>query len=681
MSVRKGTPRLRLTCTVAGIALLLGAAGCGLEAPEKPCFETTFYLPLDEETYTGQDMADDLEAVEGDSAAPGPLTIRISEEIDPISLDDRISLDVEGKIYHAELSVIEFDAPSLEPASFLLGDLLPEGSIPPCDSAVIEAFSFDPPPASLGSFEDFAEVRFSSGSLLLTLTNNLPVPVGGTVAEGQALSVTMEDHSTSPSRIVATMEIAGELQPGEMRSDACDLAGRTVGNQLCLRVSGWSAGSGGAPVEISLEDGLDFTLGFHSIVVGSLTGRLPRLECATEASLEMDESISVTYAVIAEGGFDWFLQSELPIEARIFLEAPQIRRGTEPLFAEVILPPFGSANLSIELEGAVMDAGEEEAWIWNLGLVADSTGEFATVAVGAAIEATLADTEIRFETIRGVLDHIELEISPVEAEIEFPEGTEDVEFTVAEAEILVRNHAGLAADATLELWGETDGDTVRVPFSISIAAGSQETASEASVVLNESNSAILRLLTLRPEMVSLSGTVQVGDGQTEEEVTTGDYIDGSLTILAPMRLILETARQEGEAFEIEMDEDIRERVAENLLEVVVNAHVENHFPMDVEVKLHFARSEGALFVNDALILDADPITAGEIDTETGRVTSPTTSAIEMVIAEGDIDLFTEALLYGAMEIALLGDGENPVEIWSSDYVKVRGIVSFRYRVQ
>jgi hypothetical protein len=70
-----------------------------------------------------------------------------------------------------------------------------------------------------------------------------------------------------------------------------------------------------------------------------------------------------------------------------------------------------------------------------------------------------------------------------------------------------------------------------------------------------------------------------------------------------------------------------------------------------------------------------------VDLESGRVDSATTSRVLMQVASGDIKLFAEEKLYGAVEITLLGDGESPVEIWSNDFVTIKGVVSFSYRVE
>ncbi len=63
MTVSQNRMFIRLLPAV--VSLILVATGCSLEAPEVPQFMTTLNLPIEEQTYTGEDMAQSLEAIEG----------------------------------------------------------------------------------------------------------------------------------------------------------------------------------------------------------------------------------------------------------------------------------------------------------------------------------------------------------------------------------------------------------------------------------------------------------------------------------------------------------------------------------------------------------------------------------------------------------------------------------------
>ncbi len=658
-------------------ALILG--GCGLETPEAPSFETTLNIPIEEETYTGQQMAEGLQAVAGDTTAPGPLAIQFTEEIDPLRLEGEIRVGIDARDYTADLTAIEFTPPDLPPVALALGQVAADSLMPPGGTGPIPAFSFAPPAVDLGEIDAFHEVAFVAGRLDVTIRNDLPVPVGGGQPE-QALRVRLLDRSSTPATLALEWAIAQEIAPGQSARCSGDLAGVTLSNALAVEVSGWSAGSRGASVVPGTAAALSVEFGFGSTEVGRLAGRLPALHAQTEGRIDFSEDCAIREAAVSAGHLTCRLENRWPVAATLILEAPQILTGGEPLHIAAQVGALGAASVEIDLTGAEMNRGAAADWGLRLTAITESPGETAEVALGPATRATLAAGELRLASIRGILDHVAVDLTPIETAIEYPAGTEGVEILAAEAEILVRSRVGMAAEAQLELRAAAGGDTVRVPVSVALAAGSPGTPAATRVTLDEGNSAIAELLRLRPTAVALSGVIAVGDGASEGVVRAGDYVDGQLTLRAPMRLVLETAHQQGDPFAIELDEELRERVAGNLLGVSVEAEVENHFPTAVALEFHFAREEGALFVTDDLILTSAPIASAQVDPTTGRVSASTTAVATLTVAEGEIDLFTEGRLHGALAVTLLGDGERPIEIWSTDYVRVKGVAAFRCRV-
>ncbi len=670
----------RLVSLILAAGLFAGLTGCGLEAPESPSFETTFYVPIEQETYTGQEMAQGLQAVEGDTTAPGPLTIRIDEALDPLMLDGEIRASIAAESFAAELEWIEFDAPDLPATEFPLSSMLPDSSSGLTGQHPLDPFGFELPVADLGTFDHFSQATFAAGELQLTLTNQLPVPVGGETPE-QSLRIRLVDRSVCPSFTVVIWEVSEQIVPGTVGEYVADLAGVVLPNALGVEITGYSAGSAGQPVDLGGEGGLTVALSFGELVVEQLDGRLPELSVATETSLAMDETCAVTEAVVSSGTLSWTLTNHLPAALTLTLEAPQIDTGAGLLELEATLDPFATTQVDVDLSGAEMKIGSSGDWRWLLSAVSQQAGEEATVRLGDGVTGVLDAAELRFQSIQGVMDHVAVEVAPTETAIDFPDGVGGIDIVAAQAQIVVRNRANVSAEGSFELWAHSGGDTIRVPFALSVGAGSSARPAEARVTLNETNSQIAELLQLRPSQVALGGLVAIGDGTTAGSVQADDYIDGEFTLLAPMRMVLETAHQQGDPFEVALDEDLRDQVAEHLLQVTVAAEVENHFPTAVEITFHFARDEDALFATDDLVLHADPVAAATIDAATGRVTAATTSDVTLTVAAGDIGLFTEELLHGGLEITLLGDGEQPIEIWSTDYVKVKGVAAFRYRVE
>lgn len=669
---------------VAGLATavtaLLGAGGCGLETPQTPRFDTTFYVPIKQQIYTGQQMAAGLQAVAGDTIAPGPLTIQFSEPLDPITLDGEIGAGVRERAYTANLAAIDFTPPAVPQVSLDVEALLPAGAPGPGETGPVPAFPFGPLQLDLGSFASYTEVALAAGTLCLTLTNHLPFPIGGDLPD-QALRVRLIDCAATPAAVVLEWVLAEVIPAGASLEAQRDLSGLVLSNRLGLEITGWSGGSGGEDVEIKPQMSLDLTLAFTATQVERLVGCPPALAASGAGEIEFADNCSISSARVSEGRLTCNLQSHLPVAATLTLEVPGLVMDGEPLRIVTTVGPYGVAGLDVDVAGAVLTRAAAGSWPLRLTVTTEPTSEPATVALGPAATVILQSADLRLAWIRGVMDHIAVRIAPLETPIDFPAGTEGVEFTAAHVNLLIRNHVAVAAEASLELQAAAGGDTVRVPITAMLPPGTSDLPAETRIELDETNSAIAALLGLRPAVVVLDGAIAIGDGVSEGEVRAGDYLDGQLAVLAPMRLVLETAHQQGDPFTVELGEDLREQVTGNLLTLSVDAQVENHFPTAVAITFHFARQEGALFVTDDLVLEAEPIACAPVDPTTGRVTASAMSSLTLSVTAGDIDLFAEERLFGGVEISLLGDGERPIEIWSTDYVKVRGVAAFRCRVE
>lgn len=662
----------------AMICLVAGAAGCSLEAPEIPEFMTTLNLPIEEQTFTGEDMARNLEAIEGSSAEPGPLTVRLEETVDPVYFDDQVTLTIPAVDYSLRPLAIDFDPPALQPVSLGGEDLLGDSFVPGATRSV-PSFSFSIGALDLGTFDEFEQVVFSGGSLQLRLVNRFPVALGDVAGGVNQLTILVIDQSRQPAVTIAEFAVPTALTPEAEISLAIDLDGVTIGNQLLIEVSGGSAGSGGELVALAESQELAIELEFQETQVSSLRGELPELEISSDVEFMLGSEVVVEQAMVREGRFSWQLTSDLPMTMSVVIWTDNVLYdGVTPLETTLNLSPGAPTLFEIDLTNAVLAPDENDQWRWHFTARSQGASGTQTITTDAAISLAISETELSFKSVKGVIETVEIAFDAVETEIEFPAGTEGIQFVAAEAQLVINNRAGMNATAELALTGERDGESVTVAFTTAIAAGSQAEPAVTTVTLDETNSNVIELLSLRPETVVISGVVQIGDGVTSGELRSGDFLDGLFTLQAPMKLLLENAQIDGDPFDFEMDEDMREQVAEHLESFTVDAAVENHFPTAVNVKFHFATSEGALFINDDLVLEAGAILPATVDPVTGRVTAAVNSTVTMTLLRGDLDIFLEEVVYGAQEVTLIGDGLNPVEIWSTDYVTVKGIASFEY---
>lgn len=672
--------RQLLGATCLALACMFMLFGCGLELPKAPEFETTLNIPLGVETYTGLDVANGLESVEGDSTSAGPLAIEFSAELDSITLEDGLSCDVPARSVAALFEQIAFRPPSIAPCSYTLGEMMP--GIPPGGiDAIVESFAFGPLLVDLGTFDEYREMLVTSAELRLTMVNRLPMAIGGPIEQGQAVTIAITDESVEPPRAIARFVIATPLLPADSCAALCNLRDVTIGNHLVVTLSGWCAGSGGEIIHLAPDDGVDLRLAFGECEIGSLTGLIPPFRLAGEESIPLSEGLSLREATVASGQLMWRVTSELPVAAAISVRLEEALRGDMPLVIEGSVPPFGEALLGTDLAGVTIRGDDLRSLTCHADVVTERAQSDCTVELGKGVRADLSATEIAFASVRGVLDQREITVDAAPVEVDFPSEAEGIIFTAAEAVIDIRNGAGAALNALLVLHGVSGGDTVSVPITADVPAGSADAPSETRLTLNEADSRILELANLQPEEIWIDGMVLVGDGVSEASVRASDLIAGDCTVQVPMRMIVESAEYTGDPFDVDIDKSTREKIAENLEQGDVIATVENHFPAGVRVAFHFSRSEEALFVDDDLIIDAGEIPPARIDPGRGRVTASEYCDLNVQVSGESLALFAEPHVFGGVTLTLRGNGDDPCEVWTTDYVTIRGIVSFRCRVR
>ncbi|MCK4306181.1 MAG: hypothetical protein KAY24_18215 [Candidatus Eisenbacteria sp.] len=652
------------------LALIFITASCDLETPESPSLHIEFNLPLDK-TVTGLEIADSLDSVEGDSTHASPLTVEFDGEMNRFSLEEALDLRIDQQTYRAELEQINFTPPQIDPVFISLAEIAPSPLPPYGTHMTIDPFAFTTGIVDLGTHDDFQEIVFTSGTLTLTFSNNSGIPLGAEYNEEHALTIHLEDLSTSPQRLLASQTIPGEIASGEAVPIAFDLSGMTVGNHLGFWLQGWSPGG---EIESSPDLGLNLAFAFLSVEVNRLIGDLPALSVETTGSVEPADGISLNRAEIRDGSFYCSLRSELPVDATLELWLPELFRPPETASFDtsLTLPACGTLQLHLPLAGCIVETDGKTALAWNLALATQPTDSPESIQLGMGVESTFWTSEIHVERISGVFDHKEIVIDPTEIDVDLPEEIKDMEFVSAEAEIVVRSTAGVAAAADLALVGYADGDSVSVTFPAAVGAGSAAQPSEQRIALTANNSNIVDLINLQPEKVRLGGTLWLGDAVSVGELRADDYVEGSFTVRAPMKLILQTVHYEGDPEKLELDDDARDLIEENLEQVTIELVAENHFPAGAELRLHFARTEPALFIGDDLILESQLIDAAQIDRVTGRVTEATTTTVYMHVTEEDVDLFAEEVLYVGIELTLIGDGEDPVAFWTTDYLRLKG---------
>ncbi len=176
-----------------------------------------------------------------------------------------------------------------------------------------------------------------------------------------------------------------------------------------------------------------------------------------------------------------------------------------------------------------------------------------------------------------------------------------------------------------------------------------------------------------------AGDLAGGTG-TLESSRDGD-LDAAPECVPPERLTLDRAWSHGAPFEVRIDDDVRRQLERGLEEIVIHAEIENSFPTDIQLSVHFARTETSLFTGDELTFGGETAPAAIVDPQSGCVEQPVRSKVRLTFSGGDLGLFAEPEILGGLEVILVNGEGGSIDMWNTDYVTVSGMVVIECRLE
>ena len=307
--------------------------------PVAPTWETQLTAPVTSRSYTLADL------VSKDSSlihlGPGGTQLSYSTIVQsaPTLVGSLISLapmnaSTQLHIGPLIISPITLSMPVPFPQNFPAGQTSP---IPPA--------SFTAVPVS-GALPGVDSVTFSSGTLILHVKNNLPVPVrilsSISLLDASGMSHGTFDFSAQPT-----------VAPGAETTAAMDLAGQFLTHVVTLSGISLSEPGSASPVTIPPDSLVVATLTANNLVVQSVLADdiPPQMTSSTvTSSLALNDSNLVEDLLVKSGTAWLHIQSTSPVNITLRYTIAQIlsSAGT-PLSDSVTLGPGASADRTIDL--------------------------------------------------------------------------------------------------------------------------------------------------------------------------------------------------------------------------------------------------------------------------------------------------------------------------------------------
>jgi hypothetical protein len=282
---------------------------------------------------------------------------------------------------------------------------------------------------------------------------------------------------------------------------------------------------------------------------------------------------------------------------------------------------------------------------------------------GDQVQAVLDVSDLTFRSLTGVLNQMSLDLEEVEEEIDIPEQLRDFQIAAADLRLVLRSGLlfPLETDILMEVLESVNGPTPVLSLNETLVPGGS--GSDTLYVGDVSD-----FVNSLPTRIRLSGSLVLGDGTVSDQITDTTTVRGSALFQAPLTMQLPSDSTEMEVDTLDIDEDGRERIRDNLMELHLVADVENHLPVGASMRIYFSRNI-SVYQFPELVLEAD-LDPAPTEGSPGVVTQAASSHIDMLLTKEDLTLFEHPDVYVGIRLYFPGTAGEMVRVRPSDYIHI-----------
>ena len=302
---------------------------CDLTIPTKEdlaSWTTKLEVPMLEKTITFEDIIEDslinpmagsslyafTKEVEVDTVKVGDklemddIHKSFAQTVDDVTVEDshvqeQIGFDAVGvspinQIITSAIGTItlsDIPADTTDPYSF--SSIFPEIDVLDDDTHDIPGFTLEPV-ENLFSFDDFSHAEFTGGILILTISNNLVIPLGETV-----ITLRQEDGTEITD---GTVTVTGPIKPNQSNSGELSLIGINLPGNMIVEVTGSSPGEDDVEINNDARNSsFTVTISASGLEVSSAMAKLPEQIIDENDSIQLStaDSNKVESATILSG--------------------------------------------------------------------------------------------------------------------------------------------------------------------------------------------------------------------------------------------------------------------------------------------------------------------------------------------------------------------------------------------
>ena len=677
MDAVRGAVKFRGLCAL----LMAGAlAGCTVKPPQVPSTNFKISIPVANDRTTIQEVASersDFLKIDDESL----LTVDFTSDFNRrAEVGNRLKVTPTSNTFGTPIGAINLpgqDLPDINVTlSAILGQDLEAGEtvplIPSSSFAVDEAL---PPLVGVRS------LTISEGAIQIDMVNGLPL----TLSNVRMLLKDQGDSSLDiPAGTIDELDM-GTLATGGSASGTFSLAGRQISAQLAIEVTGTT--EEGQNVVISTGAALSIGAALSDLTVSRAFAVIPPQEFVDNRVLAFpDDRIQVTRAIISEGGLTFNVTNEIEIIMEIELRLDDLRQadGTANVFVISGLEPGQVSTITFDLDNNVFAPADPLELGISYSVRTSDSGQPVQIFSTGEVKVEAVTEDLVFSRVEGILNRVSLPVESVTRSVDFPAGLDNIALSSTALTVNLTSGIGFRSSIDLDIQGTNNaGETGSLFISEVFQRGDPD--NPVALSLSPPSEELTEFLNLLPTEVTVTPTVQLGDGEGTEVIEPNHWVQiESVNFVTQgiFQLKDNTRIEPAPIFRRLQDDEARDRISSNLDSASVVTTIENHLPIGVRVSLRVAPNAEDVYGSEDLFTNNQAngylriptegsfeVGAGIVDAD-GRVTASTISLQRISLSDDDVLVFLREDGVHTGVLVELDQTPGDVALLGSDFVNV-----------
>ena len=354
----------------------------------------------------------------GDKLSIDDINKQFSQSVDNVTIEDteveeKIGFDpvgidpIENKV-NSEVGLISLD--NIDPQAtepYFFSSIYPSVSdIPDGNTVNIPSFALDPVTNNF-SFTDFSEAAFNSGSLLLTIVNDLVIPLG---------DVDVQLKNSDGSDIVGgSTTIEGPINSGEQQSALLDLSDLTLPGNIIVEVTGNSPGEDNVLIDNAAKNSsFSVEISGSGLEVISANAKIPTQSISESGTISLSaDSNKVILATISSGNLVIDIDNYMAVTSDIVLSIPSLKAADGSDFQTSISIAANSENIldQTDISGYSLSMTiDDQVVAYSYDVTTNDSGDdFVTITstdsiiVNIILEGSIEGEQLSFSSFEGMV--------------------------------------------------------------------------------------------------------------------------------------------------------------------------------------------------------------------------------------------------------------------------------------